>query len=238
MHSYYQKNRLKFKKNLINLIKPVSLEIEKITGSRFSVIIEEIWNFYEKNMLENFLYIGGDSVSGTSNMCGACCFIAMGEVLKKYNTPVEESGHLMTLAYERKYKKIPSFLKSLLKKVFTSPKLLKKMYMKKDRKNEENCRLNPGSYLTETQDPPEKGFDFSYHNLVCPISDFAVKHGYEEYMPYICNLDYVMFGVLGAPLYREHTCFEDGDYCDFKLKNGAPVMDYWPPVFTQGKGYK
>ena len=32
------------------------------------------------------------------------------------------------------------------------------------------------------------------------------------------NLDYVMFGVFGVPLYREHTCFEDGDYCDFKLK--------------------
>ena len=35
------------------------------------------------------------------------------------------------------------------------------------------------------------------------------------------NLDYVMFGVFGVPLYREHTCFEDGDYCDFKLKMTA-----------------
>ena len=28
---------------------------------------------------------------------------------------------------------------------------------------------------------------------------------------YLCNLDYVVFGVLGVPLYREHTYFEDGD---------------------------
>ena len=34
------------------------------------------------------------------------------------------------------------------------------------------------------------------------------------------------------------TCFEDGDYCDFKLKMDAKPMEYWPPVFTQGKGYK
>ena len=57
-------------------------------------------------------------------------------------------------------------------------------------------------------------------------------------MPYLCNMDYVMFGALGVPLYREHTCFEDGDHCDFKLKVGAKPMDYWPPVFKQGKGYK
>ena len=56
-------------------------------------------------------------------------------------------------------------------------------------------------------------------------------------MPYLCNLDYVMFGILGAPLFREHTCFE-GAYCDFKLKNGAQPMPYWPPVFSQGQGYK
>ncbi len=53
--------------------------------------------------------------------------------------------------------------------------------------------------------PPEKGYDFSYHNLVCPLSDFAKTYGYEEYMPYLCNLDYVMFGVFGVPLYRERS---------------------------------
>lgn len=54
----------------------------------------------------------------------------------------------------------------------------------------------------------------------------------------MCNLDYVMFGVFGVPLFREHTCFEDGDYCDFKLKMDAKPMEYWPPVFEQGMGYK
>ena len=86
--------------------------------------------------------------------------------------------------------------------------------------------------------PPEKGYDLSYHNLVCPLSEFAKAHGYGEYMPYLCNLDYVMFGVFGVPLFREHTCFEDGDYCDFKIRLAAKPLDSWPSVFAQGKGYK
>ena len=109
---------------------------------------------------------------------------------------------------------------------------------KKGAKNAANAAKNPGSFETETQIPPEEGYDFSYHNLVCPLSNFAREYGYEEYMPYLCNLDYVMFGVLGAPLFREHTCFEDGDYCDFKLKNDAETLPYWPPVFSQDNPYK
>ena len=89
---------------------------------------------------------------------------------------------------------------------------------KKDAKNASNAAENPGSFETKTQIPPEAGYDFSYHNLVCPLSNFARKYGYQEYMPYLCNLDYVMFGVLEAPLYREHTCFEDGDYCDQRVE--------------------
>lgn len=74
--------------------------------------------------------------------------------------------------------------------------------------------------------------------MEAPRSLFARAHGYEEYMPYLCNLDYVMYGLLGVPLRREHTCFEDGDYCDFKVKCGDEALPYWPPVFTQGEGYK
>ncbi|WP_207302887.1 hypothetical protein [Lachnoclostridium sp. Marseille-P6806] len=45
-------------------------------------------------------------------------------------------------------------------------------------------------------------------------------------MTYRCNLDYVLFGVLGVPLFREHTCFEDGDLCDFKIKLDKKPMEY------------
>ena len=145
---------------------------------------------------------------------------------------------MMVLCYERYYLKMPGLLRKAMGKIYKSPKLLNRMLLKKDAKNKANAAENPGSFETETQIPPEAGYDFSYHNLVCPLSNFARKYGYEEYMPYLCNLDYVMFGVLGAPLYREHTCFEDDDYCDFKLKIGAEPLAYWPPVFQQDNPYK
>ena len=122
--------------------------------------------------------------------------------------------------------------------MFTSPTLLNKMFVKKDASNAENAKNNPGSFETKTIIPPEPGYIFSYHNLVCPLSNFAKAQGYDEYMPYLCNLDYVMYGILGVPLYREHTCFANGDCCDFKLKSGNTTLPYWPPVFTQDNNFQ
>lgn len=164
--------------------------------------------------------------------------VAMGEFLQGCGMELAEVGHLMTLAYERRMLKMPGLVRKLMGKMFTDPKRLNRMFLKKDAKNAANAAENPGSFETKTQIPPEEGYDFSYHNLVCPLADFARAYGYEAYMPYLCNLDYVMFGIVGAPLFREHTCMEEGGCCDFKLKVDAELMPYWPPVFTQGRGYK
>ena len=238
MHSYYAENKEKFKKGMDTYLSLAAPEIEKAGGKKYAELFEEIWDYYEKNLLEYFPYVGGDKVSGTKNLTGGYYFVAMGEVLKKYGAAMEDIGHIMVMAYERYYRKMPGIVLKGMGLLFNSPALLQKMYLKKDKQNAENAAKNPGSYETRTQIPPEEGYDFSYHNLVCPMADFAKKYGYEEYMPYLCNLDYVMFGVLGAPLYREHTCFEDGDYCDFKLKRGAEILSYWPPVFSQDNPYK
>lgn len=238
MHEYYAKKAPKMKKVMDKLLKPIAGEMEEKSGKSYALLFSEIWDHYEKNMLENFPYIGGDDVSGTSNLTGAYCFVSMGEVLKKYGVGMEEIGHLMVLAYERRFNAMPGIVKTIAHKSFTNVKSLNKKYTKKDEQNAANAARNPGSFETKTMIPPELGYDFSYHNLVCPLSDFAKTYSYEEYMPYLCNLDYVMFGAFGVPLFREHTCFEDGDYCDFKLKIDANPMEYWPPVFTQGKGFK
>lgn len=238
MHEYYAKNAGKFKKAMHGLLKPIKGELEQLGGKPYEQVFEDIWTHYEQNMLERFPYIGGDDVSGTENLTGAYCFVSMGEVLKAHGVELEEIGRLMTLAYERRFSSMPGIVKAIARKSFSNPKKMLKKYQKKDAQNHANALRNPGSFETETQVPPEEGYDFSYHNLVCPLADFARAYGYEEYMPYLCNLDYVMFGVLGLPLMREHTCFEDGDYCDFKVRYGAEPFAWWPPVFTQGKGFK
>ena len=237
MHEYYEKNRLRLQKTMKGFLALVGREIADAAGKSYDAVFPDLWGIYEHDMLARFPYIGGDDVGGTKNLTEAYMLVAMGEYLKRYGMTMEELGHLMTTAYERRMRKMPGLVRKLMGKMLTSPKLLNRLFPRKDARNAANAAKNPGSFETKTQLPPEAGYDFSYHNLVCPLADFARRYGYEAYMPYLCNLDYVMFGMVGVPLFREHTCFEGG-YCDFKLKVDAEPLPYWPPVFTQGNGYR
>ena len=210
MHSYYSENKEKLKKSLNQFMQLVKSELEKAGGKPYATLLAEIWDYYERNLLERFPYIGGDKVSGTRNLTGAYCFVAMGEVLKRYGASMEDIGRIMVLCYERYYMKMPGIVRMVMGKIYRSPKLLNKMLLKRDVKNAANAAQNPGSFETKTQIPPEEGYDFSYHNLVCPLANFARQYGYEAYMPWLCNLDYVMFGVLDAPLYRVRTASQPG----------------------------
>lgn len=238
MHTYYEKKQKKLKKTMEGFLMLVGPEITAVCGQPCDDTLQAIWEIYARDMLARFPYIGGDAASGTKNLTEAYMLVAMGEFLQGCGMELAEVGHLMTLAYERRMLKMPGLVRKLMGKMFTDPKRLNRMFLKKDAKNAANAAENPGSFETKTQIPPEEGYDFSYHNLVCPLADFARAYGYEAYMPYLCNLDYVMFGIVGAPLFREHTCMEEGGCCDFKLKVDAELMPYWPPVFTQGRGYK
>lgn len=91
---------------------------------------------------------------------------------------MDEIGHLMVLSYERYFLRMPKFVRKLMGKIYQNPRILAKMMTKKDAKNASNAAENPGSFETKTQIPPEPGYDFSYHNLVCPQAAFARQYGY------------------------------------------------------------
>lgn len=90
MHSFYAKNKKKLRKGMDKYLSLVASELENISGRKYPKIFEEIWDFYEKNLLENFPYIGGDKVSGTKNLTGAYCFVAMGEIIAHPELMAEE----------------------------------------------------------------------------------------------------------------------------------------------------
>ncbi len=182
MHKYYEAKRGKLKKTMQDFLSLVGTEISHVSGKDSDAAIEDIWHIYERDMLERFPYIGGDDASGTKNLTEAYMLVAMGEFLKEYGATMEQIGGLMTLTYERRMLKMPKLMRRLMGKMFTNPKLLNKMFLKKDAKNAENAAKNPGSFETKTQIPPEEGYDFSYHNLVCPLANFAKKYRYEAYV--------------------------------------------------------
>lgn len=227
MHAYYAKNLSKFRKEMDRYLKLIAAELESDLGKPYSEIFEEAWTYYRTELLEHFPYIGGDQSSGTKNLTGAYAYVSLGVVCRKYGMSLERWGYLITLSYQRFFEKIPRPILHLTGKLFTSPRLINQLLKKKDAKNEANAKLNPGSFETQTLEP-SNGYQVVYLTTVCPLANFARKYGYEEYMPYLCNLDYAMFAAINVPFYREKTCAAGDGCCDFKLKLDAPVVPAWP----------
>ena len=228
MHPYYAENKEKFKKTMNRYLKQIAAELEAETGQSYPQLLEEIWSCYEARFLERFPYIGGNKSSGTGNLTGAYVFVAMGEVCRSsYGMTLERWGWLTTECYRRFFERIPGFLRALAGKLMGKPRLINRLLAKKDAKNAANAAENPGSFVTQVQ-PPTEEYPAIYHTQVCPLFHFARDYGYLEYMPYLCNLDYVMFAALHVPFYREKTCAAGDDCCDFKMKPGAPVNSFWP----------
>ena len=228
MHPYYAGHRKKFRKEMNGFLSLISSELEEETGRPYPRLLEEIWACYDKKILERFPYIGGSKSSGTRNLTGAFMFVAMGEVCRgSYGMTLERWGYLTTLSYRRYFAKIPRFAARLVGKLMGKPGLITGLLRKKDAKNAANAAENPGSFVTRVQ-PPTEEYPVIYHTVVCPLDRFARAEGYQAYMPYLCNLDYVMFEALGVPFYREKTCAAGDGCCDFKMKPGAPLNPSWP----------
>lgn len=68
-----------------------------------------------------------------------------------------------------------------------------------------------------------------YLKLIRPEIEEIFGKPYMEYLPYMCNLDYVMFRAFGVALYREKTCATGDGLRDFKMKRGVPIPGVWPP---------
>lgn len=210
----------------LHLIQP---EIEEIFKNPYRKVFDEVWECYCSQMLERLPYIGGDAVSGTGNLTGCMFFIAFGVVAERYGLSIPEWGHLSTIMYQRYFERIPKPVRRLAGKLMRNhPALITKALRRKDAKNEANAKVNPGSFVTQTMDGTDE-YPIVYHNLVCPVYEFCKSRDYMAYLPYMCNLDYVMFAALGVALHREKTCATGDGLCDFKMSAVDEVPAVWPP---------
>lgn len=212
---------------MISAFKYVDEDIELIFKKPYNEAIDEVWDYYIKNILNRLPYIGGDDVSGTFNLVGATQQIALIKVGETYGMTTTKWGELITESTELyfKNKRLKMFF---AKAMFKRPKLMKFIMVKAADKNRKNAIKNPGSFEFEVLESTDE-YPIKMNYTVCPICEFAKKYDYMEYMPYLCNLDYTIFKFFGVSLYRENTCADGDGYCDFKIKKGAPIPSTWPP---------
>ncbi|MDO5726253.1 MAG: L-2-amino-thiazoline-4-carboxylic acid hydrolase [Tissierellia bacterium] len=203
MHKYYKKNEKKLLKDMRKMLSPLKREIEQATGEDADKIINEAQKVYKEKYLEQMPYIGGKGNSGTGNLTGSCYFVALYDVSRNYGATAEEIGKIATMAMQKMIERVPKFARALIKKIMYTnfgQKILKKQVAKR----KAYAKDYPYSWDSEYREPNEK----YTHQLIahrCGIEMFLRDKDTADFLPYLCNLDYAMFGTLILPLARENA---------------------------------
>ena len=72
--------------------------------------------------------------------------------------------------------------------------------------------------------PDHRTEGFCFHLVGCPIA----KHGYEEFLPYLCRTDHYLAKVMHARLIRTQTEALGGDHCDYwYVGDKSPVLEQY-----------
>ncbi len=140
---------------------------------------------------------------------------------------MKQQGQLATEAWELCHQalrlrvaQIPRWKKWLLRHLIFSS-LMKKIMAIRAKQQQ---KFSFGDFEIEYLMGEGDDFDLGLNCLQCGNHSFVMKHGEEEFAPFICMSDIVLSDALGWGLSRTQTLADGCHYCDFRFKKGAKTQ--------------
>ncbi len=146
--------------------------------------------------------------------------LATYKAMKKHGKPPSEAWELCHQALRLRVAQIPRWKRWLLRNLMFSS-LMKKIV---ERRAKQQQKVSFGDFEVEYLISEGDDFDLGVNYLKCGNHSLAMKHGGEEFAPYICMSDIALSDALGWGLIRSQTLADGCHYCDFRFKKGATTQ--------------
>jgi len=143
--------------------------------------------------------------------------LAVYKAMKMHGKSPGEAWELCHEALRYRMAEFPQWKRRLLRRFMFSG-FVKKIVARRARQPE-GVRFGDFEieYLTGSGDE----FDYGVNYLECGNYNFVMKHGGEEFAPYVCMSDIALSEAMGWCLTRTQTLADDCSNCDFRFKEGA-----------------
>jgi hypothetical protein len=83
---------------------------------------------------------------------------------------------------------------------------------------ESQKRQYPGDWVCTVVGGDGEAYDWGIDQVECGICKFFADRDAEEFVPYMCALDFIASDYFGWGLVRTTTLAEGGERCDFRFK--------------------
>jgi len=179
-----------------------------------------------ETLIPELPYIGGKRNPLTGNLISSAGALAVYRVMQRHGKPIEETGELLYRLMETWIRRYPRLVRRLMGRYYLS-RLSQRQSKKRSALSQQ--RRYPADWVRVHFDGDGQTFEWGMDYLECGIVKFLRSQGADELAPYLCLLDYALFGALGIGLTRTQTLANGGKTCDFRFAWGDGTSSGWPP---------
>jgi hypothetical protein len=160
-------------------------------------------------------YIGGADNPLTDTLVQMTSLLAFHRVLTRHGRPVEEIGALVHGMAQNRIESTPPALRRLLGKLYMS-RLWRRRTERKALASQSGAY--PGNFVFEVvpADSPGQAWGINYRE--CGVVKFFHAQGADEFTPYMCFIDFMLFPAMGIDLRRTGTIAQGCTHCDFRFR--------------------
>jgi hypothetical protein len=225
-HPYYLRNRDKLVAEHRRMAEAGRAFTTERYGKAFAdtLVCESLAEF--ETLIPELPYIGGKQNPLTGNLVSSAGALAVYRVMQRRGKPLEETGELLYRLMETWIRRYPRLVRHLMGRYYLSR--LSQRQSKKRAALSQQHRY-PADWVRTHVDGDGQAFVWGVDYLECGIVKFLHSQGADELAPYLCLLDYALFGALGVELKRTMTLAEGCEKCDFRFKWGVEMPSGWPP---------
>ncbi len=185
-----------------------------------STLQREVFEEYERLIPEIPHITGLRSRSMNTFLLVTAQELAAYKAMKKRGKPPVEAWELCHQALRLRLAKIPRWKRWLLGRLMHSS-LVRNIITRRARQRQ---IVDFGDFQVEYVIGKGSDFDWGVNYLNCGNQKFMLRHGGEDFAPYICMSDIALSDALGWGLVRTQTIGDGCDYCDFRFKKGGKTQ--------------
>jgi hypothetical protein len=160
-------------------------------------------------------YIGGAANPLTDTLEQMTSLLAFYRVLTRRGRPVEEIGALVHAMAQNRIDSTPLVLRRLVGKLYMS-RLWRARTERKATASQNG--LHPGNFVFEVVPGDRPGIAWGINYKECGVVKFFHAQGADEFTPYMCFIDFMMFPAMGIVLERQGTIAQGCTHCDFRFR--------------------
>lgn len=218
MQNYYLDHKVQLMRQFHNVIKKVRPCLATRYGEEMTTWLETASAREFEAILPTIPYVGGRSNMFTRNLLGAAWLVALYKALKARGRSLDEIAEVSNEIYRAYLAQYPRWFWRVTGWLYLHG--LYRWQMKRAAARSQK-REYPHDWVLRYVPGDGKTFDLGVDFTQCAICKLCHDQGADEFLPHLCETDYIECEALNIDLDRKHTLAAGDPLCDFRLKRRA-----------------